>query len=134
MATALVHIRVRPGMEARFEQIAAELHRATHADEPAVRRYEYWRGAEPGSYYSLLSFADFLGFIDHQTSAHHVAASPELHEVTESITVEWVDPVQTASPLVPTDDQPLPAGASELAAGYHRRFADIVPPWWLPLR
>ena len=134
MATALARIRVHPGMEARFEQIVTELHRATHAGEPAVRRYEYWRGAEPGSYYSLLSFDDFLGFVEHQTSEHHGAASPALHEVTESITLEWVDPVPTASSLAPTNVQPLPAGASALAASYHQRFAAIVQAWWLPLR
>ena len=134
MATALVRIRVRPGMEARFEQIASELHRATHARETAVRRYEYWRGAEPGTYYSLLSFDDFIGFLDHQASDHHYAASGPLHDVTESIDLEWVDPVEAASPLMPTDVQPLPAGASELAAHYHQRFGDITQPWWLPLR
>src|SRR5271166_149729 len=49
MATLLAHIRVRPGAEKRFEQIARELHDATHACEHDVRRYEYWRGAEPRS-------------------------------------------------------------------------------------
>jgi hypothetical protein len=121
-------------MEARFEQIVTELYRATHAGETAVRRYEYWRGAEPGTYYSLLSFDDFVGFLAHQSSDHHSAASDPLHDVTESIELEWVDPVSTASPLPPTEVQPLPAGASELAAHYHRRFSDIAPPWWLPLR
>jgi hypothetical protein len=121
-------------MEARFEQIATDLYRATHAQETAVRRYEYWRGAEPGTYYSLLSFDDFVGFLDHQASDHHSAASDPLHEVTERIELEWVDPVATASPLAATDVQPLPDGASELAAHYHRRFSDINQPWWLPLR
>jgi quinol monooxygenase YgiN len=134
MATALSHIRVRPGMEAEFEEIAAELYRATHAEETAVGRYEYWRGAEPGSYYCLLSFDDFLGFLTHQSSDHHSAASPRLHEVTESMTLEWLDPVPAASPLAPTDVMPLPADATELEATYHRRFADIAQPWWLPLR
>ena len=41
MATILVHLRTHPGREADFERLAAELWRQTHANEPAVRRYEY---------------------------------------------------------------------------------------------
>ena len=48
MATILAHIQVKPGMEARFEQIAADLYKGTHDHEKDVRRYEYWRGAEKG--------------------------------------------------------------------------------------
>jgi hypothetical protein len=39
MATILAHIRVKPGQEARFEQLAADLYRSTHRSEQAVRRY-----------------------------------------------------------------------------------------------
>lgn len=134
MATALVHLHIRPGMEARFEEIAAALYRATHAEETAVRRYEYWRGADPSTYYALLSFDDFLGFLSHQSSAHHSGAAAGLGEVIESMRLEWVDPVPSASPLPLSDVQPLPADASELAASYHQRFGDVARPWWLPLR
>ena len=48
VATALAHISVRPGMEASFERVAAELYRATHEGESAVRRYEYFRGSRAG--------------------------------------------------------------------------------------
>ena len=65
MATILAHITVKPGCAARFEQIAAELYRATHDHEPNVRRYEYWRGAEPDTYYTLLSYDTFAEFIEH---------------------------------------------------------------------
>ena len=76
MATLLAHIRVRPGKEVQFERIAEELHRATHEREANVRRYEYWRGAEPSTYYALESFDDLAGFVAHQTSEHHEAARP----------------------------------------------------------
>ena len=49
MTTILAHLRVKPGREARFEEIARELHRGTHAHERGVLRYEYWRGQEPRS-------------------------------------------------------------------------------------
>jgi quinol monooxygenase YgiN len=134
MATLLVHIRVRPGMEARFEELAAELFRATHETERAVRRYEYFRGTDPSSYYALLSFDDYHSFLEHQSSDHHEAAGPGLGEVTESMRVEWVDPIQRASPLRPTDHQPLPDDASAVARRYHERFGDITMDWWRDLR
>ena len=134
MATALAHIRVRPGMEARFEQLVAELYRATHDEEAAVRRYEYFRAADPSTYYCLLSFDDYHGFLAHQSSDHHETATPELRELTESIRLEWVDPIGSASPLSPTDPQPLPDGASPVAVLYHERFADIGEAWWLEQR
>ncbi len=134
MATILAHIRVKPGSEARFEEIATELYRATHANETDVRRYEYWRGADPGTYYTLLSFDDFVGFMRHQTSDHHETASPALGEVLAGLRLEWVDPIGSASPLTPTDHQEMPADASELMQAYSKRFAPEVAGWWAPLR
>jgi quinol monooxygenase YgiN len=134
MATLLVHIRVRPGMEARFERAVARLYGQTHDVESAVRRYEYFRGAEPATYYCLLSFADYHGFLAHQSSPHHDAAGPELRELTEEMRVEWIDPLQQASPLAPTDSQPLPPDASPVAVHYHERFDPIGAAWWDPLR
>ena len=134
MATILAHIRVKPGTEARFEAIARRLHDATHANETGVRRYEYWRGAEPRTYYTLLSFDDFRTFIAHQTSDHHEEASPALGEVMEAFRLEWVDPVQGACELPPTDGQEMPADADELTQKYARRFAADVADWWRELR
>lgn len=134
MATILAHLRVRAGEEARFEAIARRLHAATHADETGVRHYEYWRGSEPGSYYTLLSFDDFQAFITHQTSEHHEQASPELGAVLESVRLEWVDPVAGASDLPPTEHQPAADGAAELAVRYTDRYAASVADWWSALR
>jgi quinol monooxygenase YgiN len=131
MATFLAHIHICPGREAEFERIVAELHRQTHAHETGVRRYEYWRAAEPSTYYALASFDSFDAFLVHQTSEHHEIAAPALREVTESMRVEWLDPVPDACAGVPSDAGPLPEGASELAARYHARFGgDVVADWW----
>ena len=132
MATFLAHIRVHPGREQDFEQIAAELHRGTHEHEPNVR-YEYWRAAEPSTYYALASFDSFDGFLIHQSSDHHEFAAPALRDVIESMRLEWLDPVPGASDAALTDVGPLPDGASELAASYYQRFAnDVVADWWPP--
>jgi quinol monooxygenase YgiN len=134
MATLLAHIRVHPGQEARFEEIAAELYRLTHERETGVRRYEYWRGAAPGQYYTLLSFDDYRAFLRHQTSEHHESATPQLREVIADMQLEWVDPLVSASPLAATDSQELAADATELERTYATTFAAEVQPWWLPLR
>ncbi|HET9078150.1 MAG TPA: antibiotic biosynthesis monooxygenase [Acidimicrobiales bacterium] len=134
MATFLAHIRVRPDAAARFEELARELYRASHTDERDVRRYEYWRGEEPYTYYTLASFPDFQGFLAHQTSAHHESAAPGLRDVIEVLRLEWVDPLAGASPLVPTEASPALPEASELERAYAERFAAMVQPWWQPLR
>ncbi len=134
MATILAHITVKPGSEQRFEAIARRLYDQTHAHETRVRRYEYWRGADERTYYTLLAFDDLDGFLEHQTSDHHEEASPALGEVIESLRLEWVDPVQGAAPLPPTDHQDLPPDAGDLMRAYARRFAPAIQDWWLRQR
>ena len=48
--------------------------------------------------------------------------------------LEWVDPVQGASDLPPTELQPVPDGADELTRRYHALFAPTLQEWWTPLR
>jgi quinol monooxygenase YgiN len=130
MATLLAHITVRPGAESDFEAVARTLYDRTHSTETGVRHYEYWRGAEPRTYYTLLSFDDHRTFIAHQTSDHHEAASPVLGGLIESLRLEWVDPVPGASALPPTRMQDPRPDADELAIAYTERFAAFVPEWW----
>lgn len=134
MATLLAHITVRPGAEREFERIARTLYERTHALETGVRRYEYWRGAQPRTYYTLLAFDDHRAFIAHQTSDHHESASPELGLVIESLRLEWLDPVAGASPLPATETQSPVDGASDLVLAYTDRFAAAIADWWLALR
>ena len=133
MATILAHITVRPGTEAEFESIARTLHERTHALETGVRHYEYWRGADPRTYYTLLAFDDHRTFIAHQTSDHHEAASPQLGGCVESLRLEWVDPVPGASALPPTRMQDAPPDANELVATYTTLFAAAEADWWQAL-
>ena len=78
MATFLARITVKPGAEAEFERIAADLYEATHKHESGVRRYEYWRGADDRTYYCSAAFDDFLAFLAHQTSDHHEELGPQI--------------------------------------------------------
>jgi len=130
MATILAHIRVKPGMEQTFEQLAASLYRDSHARDPGVHRYEYWRGQDERTYYTLLAFEDYGAFITHQSSDHHEAATPALRDAVEELRLEWVDPLPDASPLPPTAAGPLADGAGPLAVTQAGRFPAGVASWW----
>jgi quinol monooxygenase YgiN len=133
VATILAHIHIHPGREPEWETLARELYSATQS-EPGKLHYQYWRGNQPSLYYCLLSFEDFNTFINHQTSDHHESASPKMQELISDMTLEWVDPISGASDLPQTNNQPLPAGANELASQYHSLFAADVADWWKQLR
>ena len=134
MATMIAHITVKPDKEAEWEAICRTLHAATHAEEPGVVRYEYWRGSEPRSYYAILSFVDHRAFIVHQASDHHEDASPQIRDCLETFRLEFVDPVGGASEFPPTEHQSAPDGANDLTRKYTDRFAAQVADWWRDLR
>jgi quinol monooxygenase YgiN len=132
MATILAHIKIFPGREAEFEKTARALWEATHRLEPHCRRYEYFRGAEPGHYYCLLSFDDFRAFMTHQTSDHHEA--PDFASLLQDNVLEWLDPVQGASDLAPTEPQTVPDDAGALTRRYAQDHAVVMQEWWKRLR
>ncbi len=130
MATILAHITVREGCVERFEAVAAELFDATHTDEDGVVRYEYWRAHKPRQYYALLAFVDYHAFLAHQASPHHEAVTAELGDLIEDMSLEWVDPVPSASHLGPTMTQPLPDDASDLERRYDEVMSPRIATWW----
>ncbi len=130
MATILAHITVKAGEEQRFEALARSLYTDTHALESEVLRYEYWRGAEVGSYYTLLSFTDAAAFWAHQVSDHHEQAADELGEILAAIRLEWVDPLEGASELPRTTAHEVAADADEATRRAARLFAPRLAAWW----
>lgn len=134
MATMLAHLRIEPGREAEFERLAARLYQATHHDEHGVARYEYWRAAEPGHYYMLGSFDGYDGFIAHQVSEHHMAAAAELRAVIADIRLEWIDAVDLANPLPPTDAGAEPKDQGPIERDYRSRQPVAVQQWWVERR
>lgn len=134
MATILAHIRVKTGSEQAFERTVRELFERSHGTEPTLRRYEYWRAQEPGQYYCLLAFDDYCAFLNHQSSPHHESTTPELMGQIASLRLEWLDPVQGASPLPPTASQALPHDAAELVRRYAGMFPVDMAAWWKALR
>ena len=134
MATILAHISLKPGCAARFEETARAMFAASHGKEAALKRYEYWRAQEPDHYYCLLAFDDFMGFMAHQTSPHHEAAAAPLMDVIADLKLEWLDPVEGASPLPATNAQQIPDTASDLLKSYAEMFPVNMAPWWAKLR
>jgi quinol monooxygenase YgiN len=132
MATILAHIKIFDGKEQEFEKTVKGLWEATHRLEPHCRRYEYWRAEKPGHYYCLLSFDDFRSFMVHQTSDHHEA--PDFPALLETIRLEWLDPIQGASDLAPTEPQDVPDDADELTKRYAQDHAVVMQDWWNKLR
>jgi quinol monooxygenase YgiN len=133
MTTLLAHIRIKPGKEAKWEAIIADMVEQTFATEEGVVRYEYWKGQEPLSYYCLLSFRDKWAFYHHQMSDHH--EGHDFADVLADIRLEYVDPVKGAGGgLAPTLDPPLPADAPAAMATAQQRFPLAIPAWWAERR
>lgn len=133
MATMLAHIKIKAGSETAYEDIQSWLYQQTHAHEPSIGRYEFFRGQTPGEYYGLLSFDDFNGFIQHQCSDYHETFVGQFGALVDSSTFTWIDPLPNASTLAPTKAQPLPENASETARKYEAMLGVQEPTWWREL-
>lgn len=129
MTTLLAHIRIKPGKEAKWEAIIADMVAQTAATETGVQRYEYWKGQAENAYYCLLSFDDKWAFYRHQMSEHH--ERHDFADVLAGIELEYLDPVQgVGGGLPPTLDPALPNDASEAMRTAQERFPLAIPAWW----
>jgi quinol monooxygenase YgiN len=132
MLAVTAHVHVRPTAIAEFEALAAALWQTSHATEPGLRRYEYLRRADPGSYLVLMLFDDYDAFITHQASDHHADLAGQMRDLLVSIEVEFGDPIDGAfgdgEGLVPSEQQPVidPARRTTYAA----RYPLHAPTWW----
>ena len=129
MTTMLAHIRVRPGKEQAWEATMRELVRQTIAHEPDVLRYEYWKGQEPLCYYGLLSFKSKRAFFEHQDADYH--RTPPFADMIADIRLEFVDPVEAASPLPHTENPELPADTPASVREWENLTPIQLADWWL---
>ena len=129
MATVLAHIRIKEGSEELWETTMKEMVEKTFANEPEAIRYEYWKGQEPRSYYGLLAFTSKHAFFIHQDAPYH--RTPVFAEVIEDIKLEWVDPVEGASPLPHTENPPLPEDAPPGIAEWENMTPVELADWWV---
>jgi hypothetical protein len=73
-----------------------------------------------------------MSFMKHQVSPHHEA--PDFGSLLESIELEWIDPIQGASALVPTEAMDVPDDADELMKTYAASHPVVMQAWWDALR
>ena len=78
MATSVVKIVVKQGQEEAFEAIIRRLVEASNANEPGIRFYQAFRGAEPGEYWMLESFTGPDALKAHTASDHFKAMRADL--------------------------------------------------------
>jgi hypothetical protein len=52
----------------------------------------------------------------------------------ENMELEWLDPIQGASDLTPTEHQDLPGDASEVMRQYATAMPVVMQGWWQALR
>lgn len=129
MTTLLAHIKIKPGTEAQWEAIMADMIAQTWGTETGVQRYEYWKGETPNLYYCLLSFDDKWTFYRHQMSPHH--EGHDFAAVLDDIRLEYVDPVKGAGGGLPsTLDPALPEDADADLRTAQERFPLVIPAWW----
>ena len=89
MSSLLAHIKIVEGQEQKFEDLSKELYKQSHANEDCIIRYEYYRGREKNSYYTLLVYPSYLDFLlKHQISEYHEAAGAQYDGVIEDIDLE----------------------------------------------
>ena len=63
MSSLLAHIKIVEGKDQKFEELSKELYKQSHAKEDCIIRYEYYRGREKNSYYTLLVYPTYLDFL-----------------------------------------------------------------------
>ncbi|MFT5011368.1 MAG: quinol monooxygenase YgiN [Patiriisocius sp.] len=127
MTTILAHIEIHEGTEEKWEAIMKDMVAET-MKEDGVLRYEYFKAQKPNAYYCLLAFKDKWAFYRHQNSDHH--EGHDFAEVLKSISLEYLDPVEEASPLPHTED---PALTEEMDAGMksaQKNYPTAMADWW----
>ncbi len=129
MATLLCHIQIQPGKAHEFEQVMKAMYQQTHEQEDACLRYEYFRAASENQYYCLLSFVDRHAFLQHQISDYHEGY--DFAAMIESLQMEWVDPVEDASPLHKTESAALPGNVGDTIAEAAEIYPMEIQNWWL---
>lgn len=128
MTSILAHIEIKPGTEEKFESIMKDMVARTFDEESGVLRYEYFKGQRENFYYCLLCFEDKWAFYRHQNSDHH--EGHDFAAVLQSIKLEYLDPVEEASPLPHTLDPPLTNDMDEGMKKAQGLYPTDIADWW----
>ena len=133
MSTLLAEAKLKPGYEDFFEEIARAVFSSTHENESAVIRYEYFRGTDDRTYFVLLSFEDFDGFMTHQVADYH--HNVDFMDCFEDFRLQWLDPVDGASPLAQSQTEgTIDSKKGDIWNQYVENHSEKAPDWWIPQR
>lgn len=79
MTVFIATLRIKPGHEAEFERLQAELSQLTHASEPDTKVYDIIRSRDnPDTYVVYGRFTDDAAFQLHQTTPFHDRLVPPI--------------------------------------------------------
>jgi quinol monooxygenase YgiN len=128
-------MRVHSDKTTRFEEILQDMVAQTKSREPDCLRYEYFRGAEPNTYYCMLAFTSKIAFYHHQNSSYHDGYLEEFGACFAELRLEYIDPVAAGgSAFDPTTSPALPADADGPLREAQSRYPIAVQGWWMKLR
>lgn len=94
MVGGLKVVQVKPGQEAEFERLFAELRAEMLAHEPGCLLYSLLKSrVKAGAYIVHEQYEDEAALETHEKSAHGARYFPAMRAVIEAITVEYFDGV-----------------------------------------
>lgn len=126
MATLLCQFTVRKECISDFEDKQRMMFVETNKGEH-IRLYQSFRSMNSGEYFVIMTFDSYKDFIDHETSPHH--EDQNATAMIEAIQFHWLDPLEGASDLPPTDYQDLP-DPTPLQKKYIDMFQIHRAEWW----
>jgi quinol monooxygenase YgiN len=78
----IVTLRVKPGMEAKAEDLLRVLEQETMENDPGCLRYQWYKAEQPGLYYLLERWTNQAALDVHRKSAHLAKLLPQIAEYT----------------------------------------------------
>jgi quinol monooxygenase YgiN len=76
----ILTLLVKPGLEARAEDLLRELEQETAENDPGCLRYQWYKAGQPGLYYLLQRWTDQRAVEAHSQAAHMARLLPLLAE------------------------------------------------------
>lgn len=80
MINKIVTLRVKPGLEAKAEDLLRELEQETAENDRGCLRYQWYKAEQPGLYYLLERWTDQAAMEAHSRAAHMARLLPSLAE------------------------------------------------------
>ena len=80
MIDMIVTLQVRPGMEAKAEDLLRQLEQETAENDPGCLRYQWYKAEQPCLYYLLERWTDQKAIDAHAQAAHMARLLPQIAE------------------------------------------------------